>query len=285
MTPLCTLTDLPVTQCACTQHHRAEATVVSIGALERLAGRPLPEYRARLRPPWRVPQPEPTICEHRRGDLCADCDRLLDGLLADLPHLVEELGFAMRKDCRFAPHGHRRGDVETPDEAPIPWNPAAARVLGELHQFMVDTRNDRGMCRRRLLARLSGLAQHAHRVIDRPKDREYTMCPQCRAEILVEDRTLVTCPDCHRSATWQQHQQDLLDASGDVMLTTNQLVGVLCSGGELITRRRVYYLVEHHGLPREEIKIPSWRKGRIITDDQWVYRLRDVRDLQARLAG
>lgn len=284
MTPLCTLTDLPVTQCACAQHHRAEATVVSIGALERLAGRPLPAYRARIRPPWRVPAPEATTCEHRRDDLCADCDRLLDGLLADLPHLVEELGFAMRKDVAFAPHGHRRGDIERPDEAAIPWNPAAARVLGEIHQLMADAR---GMSRRRMLARLSDLARHAHWIIDRPKDRVFTMCPICRAEIALDETGgTVACPTegCTYSASWEQHQADLLDVNGDALLTAEEIRFVLSRNGEPITRQRISYLVERHGLPRQEIVLPSWQQKRLVTRPQFVYQLRDVRDMQAELA-
>lgn len=277
--PVCDWSLLHVDECA--HCHGGGLAVVPVGVIERYLQRPVPQYRMRDRR-WRVPAPEATTCEHRRDDLCPDCDRLLDGLLYDLPELVHQVGVAMRKDTRFAPHGHRLGDAEHPDEAPIPWSPTAARVLMDLQALTRKTWPDR----RALLPALTKLAERAHRIIERPKDREYTMCPRCRAEIVVEDHALVLCPTqgCTYAATWDFHQGDLLDVCGDVMLTAKQLVGVLCANGEPITRRRVYYLVENHGLPREEIKIPDWRDGRIVTEDQWVYRLRDVRDLQSRLA-
>lgn len=43
-------------------------------------------------------------------------------------------------------------------------------------------------------------------------------------------------------------------------------------------------MIRRHGLPREEIKRAKWKEGRIVTEPQWVYRLRDVRDMQAALA-
>ena len=283
----CPDTDLPPAECACPHHHQPAPTVITIGALEKLAGRPLPEYRPRLRPRWRVPTPEPTHCDHQKHDLCKTCDRLLDSLLADLPNLVEELGFAMRKDTRFTPHGHRKGDIQKPDEAPLPWNPSAARALTALHTFIADVRADPGRSRRRILADLSDLATWAHRIIERPKDREYTMCPKCRTEIVVEDHTLVICPsdNCRYMSTWDNHQSDLLDANGDALLTMSDLVLILTRAGEPIDRNRINYLIRRHGLPREEIENPHWREGRLVTEPQWAYRLNDVRELQARLVG
>lgn len=299
--PVCDWSQLHVDECAhC--HGGPGVSVVGIGTIERYLQRPAPEYRYRERE-WRVPAPEPTACAHRRDGLCGDCDHLLNDLLYDLPELVHQLGVAMRKDTRFRPHGHRLGDVEHPDEATIPWNPGPAGVLTELQQLMagrVWTRNTDGdgwaltpldvrnpANRRALLEHMSRLATRAHHVIDRPRDREYSMCPRCRTEIVVEDHTLVVCPnpECTYLATWGNHQTDLLDANGDAMLTAEEIRFILDQSGEPITRQRIHYLVARHGLPREEIVRPSWAADRrLVTKPQYVYRLRDVRDLQAKLA-
>jgi hypothetical protein len=281
----CEWSDLHVDECAHCQG--LGSPVVSIGTVERVLGRRAPEYRFRDRV-WRVEIPVPTSCEHRRDDLCPECDVLLDGLLYDLPELIEQLTIALRKGHRFAPHGFRRGDVERPDEAPIPWSPAAATALDRLRRIVTDRPEDR----RVLLRRLSAAAARAHRVIDRPRDRDVTACPVCRSEIPLPARTAeaevpIVCPatECSYSASWDQHQADLLDASGDVMLTAEEVRFVLARNGEPISRQRISYLVQRHGLPRERIVVPSWRGKRLVTDAQWAYRLRDVRDLQARLAS
>ncbi len=280
---VCPLTDLPASQCGCRTHHRPEPTVVTISQLEHLAGHRLPAYRMRARDPrWKVPDPTPTMCDHRQDDLCPDCDRVLDGLLYDLPELIEHLTIALRKGHRFAPHGHRRGDVEHPDEAPILWSPAAASALGDLHRIMADRPG-----RKSMLYRLSRAAARTHRIVDRPQDREITMCPRCRSEIVVTNRDLaVTCTSdtvCGYAASWDQHQRDLLEANEDAMLTMNDLVLVLTRAGEPMTRDRINKMIKRHGLPRERIENPAWREGRLVTEPQWVYRLGDVRHLQAEI--
>ncbi len=52
-----------------------------------------------------------------------------------------------------------------------------------------------------------------------------------------------------------------------------------------VDRNRINYLIRRHGLPREQIVKPAWEGDRLVTEPQWVYRLRDVRDLIARLAA
>lgn len=300
--PRCAVSEVPIVECACPAHHRPLPTVVSLAALEKLAGHPLPAYRARPRDPrWKVSAPEPTVCEHRRDDLCPDCDQLLDQLLTDVPGLVAELGTAMRKGARFAEHGWRAGDVEHPDEAVLPWNPAAASALTDLRHIMTVWGNDSRVVhasgeacagpsdRRTLLQQLSKTAAYAHRVIDRPRDRTYTVCPRCRTDIPVpagnpDERTVLCHSEgCHYTATWTQHLSDLLDLNGDAMLTADELRFVLTHNGEPITRFRIRYLVAKHGLPREEISIPTWKDKRLVTEAHYAYRLRDVRELQARL--
>lgn len=284
MTPTghCNLTDLPPHMCACPTHHQPNpGNVVRIGTL---SAQTRARYRYRPRQSqWAVPAPVPAVCGHRADDLCGDCAVLLESLLADLPELVAQVGAAVRKDTRFAVRGWRKGDQERPDESPIPWNPAAADALTGLHRVMVD---GPGMSRHDLLDCLSRAAVRAHKVIDRPPDRLYTACPECRADIEVADRDrAVQCRGCGYVASWDEHQSDLLDAHGDVWLTAGQLVGVLCRNGEYITRQRISYLADRHGLPRESIVRPAWKSGAIaVSDPVFVYRLQDVRDLQAELS-
>lgn len=297
----CAATDLPISECGCPQHRRGGSPVISAAALERLAGRPLPEVRYRTREPeWRVPEPKATKCTHRHDDLCGDCSTLLDNLLYDLPEIVEQLTITLRKGYRFRPRGWRRGDTETPNEAPIPWNPSALRVLADLHELMRRRPDDRHL----QLFELSRLAKRAHAVIDRPVDREITMCPKCREEIVVTNRSLaVTCgakiveddPDvpeaqririCDYAASWEQHRRDLLDVNADAMLTMKDLVNIFSGDSDSPNkvRNRINYLIRRHGLPREEIQSPKWRNGKIVTEPQWVYRLGDIQDLQNQLA-
>lgn len=284
----CKYTDLPISGCGCDQHHRPEQTVVSIAALERLAGHPLPQYRAIRRPEWKVTEPKETRCDHREDDLCNECDALLDSLLADLPHIVEELGFAMRKDVRFKPHGHRKGDAEHPDEAPLPWSPPAAALLGELNEFMADPPG----LRTEQLAELSWIAQRAHRIIERPKDRQITMCPTCRSDIEIPDddpqTRIILCAvqGCGYCASWPQHKIDILHANTDALLTMTELATILTEDTDPAayerTRNRIRYLERRKGLARERIQRPDWgANGEIVTEAKWVYRLGDVLDLLA----
>lgn len=301
----CPITDLPIAQCGCSQHHRPEATVFTASQLERLAGRPLPEVRYRIRETeWRVPEPQPARCDHRQDDLCGDCSKLVDNLLYDLPELVEQLTITLRKGHKFAPHGFRRGDTSTPDEAPIPWNPSAVRCLADVHEFMRRHPTDRHL----QLFELSRLARRAHRIIERPVDREMTLCPKCREEIIVTNRSrAVTCgakvveddPDapppedgqqraqririCDYAASWEQHRKDLLSVNLDAMLTMNELLIVFGQAGEKINRDKINNMIRRHGLPREEIVTGQWRQGEVKTRSLWVYRLGDVMFLMAQI--
>mgnify|MGYP000894051917 FL=1 len=302
----CATTDLPASECGCHQHRYHRPLVITAAHLERLAGRKLPEVRYLVRErEWRVPEPKTVRCTHRRDDLCGDCSTLLTAYLADLPMVIEQLEGALRKAYRIAPHGFRRGDTETPDEAPVPWNPSAVRCLSDVHRFMLDAPlKDRHW----ILENLSGLARRAHRIIDRPVDREITMCPTCRAEIVVTNRSLaVTCgakvveddPDapkpeegqqpaqririCDYAASWEQHRKDLLSVNLDAMLTMNELLIVLGGAGEQINRDKINNLIRRHGLPREEIVTGQWRQGEVKTRSLWVYRLGDVMFLMAQI--
>ena len=284
---LCDLTNMFPDECGCNEHYQDRPTVISVAALERLAGHSLPAYRVQRRDPrWKVVAPQPTICEHRRDGLCVHCEILLNQLLTDLPDLVDQLGIAMRKDVRFAPHGFRRGDKETPDEAPIPWSPAAARTLNELRRIMNDDTLRDHAHRHQLLTRLSTAASKAHRIIERPKDTAFVgPCPQCGIDLWVERDHTVTCQACNYHATWLAHQQATIDARGDQLMTMDDVVKTLNGVGEPITRKRVEYLEKRYGLPREKHTVPHWQGQTITTSEVWMYRLKDVRELQAKLAG
>lgn len=278
---ICAETELPIRECGCPKHHRPEATVISVSTLERLAGRPMPEIRVRHRnPEWSIPDPKRTTCEHRQDDLCGACATILEGLLADLPDLMEQLGLAMWKSVRFAPRGHRKGDAEHPDESQLPWNPSAARALHELERIV---KTGREATRHQLLTDLSRAANTAHRIIDRPKDRIYTRCPLCTEDIWIDTQGPIACTSCnsYTADTWTQHQTDLLDANADAMLTVTDLVLALANSDQEAKsiRNRIDYAVRHRGLPREQINRPNWNNGRIATEPQWIYRVRDVRDL------
>lgn len=278
----CHLTDLPLASCGCPDHHHDETTVVSIAALEKLAGRPLPDYRFRVRRPrWRVPDPEQVACTHQRHGLCKPCDDYLDGLLADLPHLVEELGYAMRRDVAFTPHGFRPGDEETPDEAPLSWNVAAADMLREL------ARITGGRPRRpQLLAGLSKAVKDAHRIIDRPKDRVYCgPCPSCGQSLEGVRGQPVTCAaeNCQYAATWDQHNATALEARQDQLLPMHDLLKVLQAGGRPLARKQVEWLQKRYGLPREQRSVPYWAGHELRVAEVWCYRVRDVLELQDRL--
>jgi hypothetical protein len=304
---LCDVTGLYPDECGCAEHYIDRPTVISIAALERLANHPLPAYRLKPRDPrWRVPQPERTICNHRKDDLCGACETLVAGLLHDLPQMLEQLGLTLRKAHRFAPRGFHRGDEEHPDESPIPWSVPAVRCMGDLHKLMAQAHL---LSRHELLERMSKLMRRGHRVIDRPQDRDVAMCPECRGEIIILNRhRTVTCgaviveddPDapeptngeprrqrertCTYAASWEQFRRDLLTSNADVMLTADEIRFVLSHNGEPITRQRISYLATRHGLPREEIQAPKWQKGKIVTEPTWMYRLGDVQDLQTELS-
>lgn len=240
---------------------------------------------------WKVQRPERTECVHGvGGQLCRVCDRLLDRLVADLPGLLLVLREAWLKDVTFVQRGWRAGDGR-PDEASLPWSPAAGDLFDELaavarrRDWMVPA--DRAA----LLEELSGLAERAHRIVDRPPDRQWTVCPSCGATVDAVRGRQVVCravagqQPCSYRAGWQEHQRNLLDGYADQLLTCSQLVGALTVAGEPISRQRISYLVKRHGLERLQVQRPAWREGRIVTEPTFVYRLGDVRSLQEWLSG
>ncbi|MBK8462397.1 MAG: hypothetical protein IPL36_05005 [Nigerium sp.] len=85
------------------------------------------------------------------------------------------------------------------------------------------------------------------------------------------------------AATWADHQHVILDQAADTPLTLGEFVGLLTEAGEPITRRRIQTLVDRHGLPREQVVRWHQRGHDRVLAEVSVYRLRDVRHLQAQI--
>lgn len=272
--------------------------VTTIGTLETITGRRLDAYRVlrRAEGPWKLDRiPDDIGCPDSHGkppgmQLCHACHNLLDGLLADTPELIAELATARRRSVKFVPGG-------SDDTAGIPWSEAASRCHRELTALWANLAN---LDQPTQLTQLGHLHRQGRRIIDRPRDLiNLGNCPICGHEIRQERPTVteleqatatVRCvhapigePACPYTADWHDHQRALLDQRNDMMLTVSELVGVLTEAGEPATRRRIKYLVEHHGLPRERITRPHLRGRAIVTEQVWVHRLGDVRDLIDKL--
>ena len=288
MTTWCEFNDMPTDVCGCPHHHASTGIVISQAAIESLTGTPHPELRPRQRATtWAAPQPSAEGCTHTADNtLCPACDDELQALLDDLPEILEQLSIAFRKGAIFPPRGWRLEDDENPDEAPLPWNDAAAGCWRELrdlttHPYWRDPAN-----RTALHARLTITTARAHRIIDRPIDRAYAgPCPQCRAPLHAERGHDVTCnnTDCDYRATWDDNQARQLDAQRNGLLPMRDLLTVLRQAGHPITENRVEYFVKHRGLPRERGIIPTWAGQTIVTREVWLYRVDDVLHLQYEL--
>ena len=272
--------------------------VTTIGTLETITGRRLDAYRVlrRTEGPWKLDRiPDDIGCPDRHGkppgmQLCHACHNLLDGLLADTPELIAELATARRRSVKFVPGG-------SDDTAGIPWSEAASRCHRELTTLWANLAN---LDQPTQLTQLGHLHRQGRRIIDRPRDLiNLGNCPICGHEIRQERPTVtelehatavVTCghpqasgPACPYRADWHDHQRQLLDQRADMLLTVGELVGVLTEAGEPASRHRINYLVRKHGLPRERITRPHLRGQVIVTEQVWVHRLGDVRDMINRM--
>ncbi|MFT3877152.1 MAG: hypothetical protein QM708_12125 [Propioniciclava sp.] len=309
--PVCDRTGLARLWCCCPDHesftmtpaerHMVSGGVHHVADLERAAGRPLPEVRYTRRTPvlWQEPRPRSTVCDesHSRppgAALCHECSDLLDRLRADAPALLLALHEAVIKDVAFAQLGApaTHADPETGaliEESPVPFNAGASDALREV-KAALQVRPVSAQ-----LAALSAAARRAHQVVDRPRDDiRLGKCPMCGAAIsmprpghhdIAAGHVMVTCPACTYRASWADHQRVILDQAGDTPLTIGEIVGVLTQGGEPVARKRIEYLVARHGLPRERMTRLYRRGHELVFGEVWVYRLRDVRELQAKLDG
>lgn len=149
MTNRCPLTDLPTTQCGCPNHHKPTGGVISAAALERIIGRPAPEYRTRQRinldtpnttlTPTAQPLDRVNPAATETCQACGDYPRSRDKWICDwcaeqweidllnADTIAAELDTAIAKQTRMTSNAGGSND-----NTPLPFNPAAAEARAEL---------------------------------------------------------------------------------------------------------------------------------------------------------
>ena len=171
----------------------------------------------------------------RRGRDLRDCLDDFRRVLADVPHLLDDLDVAISGDVEFVEHGIRGSDGGLSKASGA--NPAVAA-----HQRLVraldtaagwfDSRHPEQLARlllqdvdqlvdepalRKVAREVSSAAARAHRVIDAPADLwYYGPCPECGADLLQERiwkhdaDGLVSCRRCEYAAPVDDHQRRIL---------------------------------------------------------------------------
>lgn len=146
---LCELTDLPVEWCGCKHHRQRRPTVVSISALEKLAGHPLPAYRAinldapnepftaSARPLDRVDGQADHWCtccgrypRSRDRWLCDWCAEQWVIDLRNVPPLADDLELAKTRRSVMEEQPGKSADE------PLPFDDRAARALRRLNRSL-----------------------------------------------------------------------------------------------------------------------------------------------------
>lgn len=321
--PRCPTTDLERSGCGCrtcSQHRPTPAgTVIHIRDLEHVTGRPMHEYRARVRPiasttaSRRWQQTGLIDCDHdqRSTRLCSSCEVLLENLVGDIPALVEHLEEAMSRDVRFVSHGALAG---AEDDPPLGLNLAASDTLRDLRDSLVypddaaklaarirpdraaevTTRQSRWMLMhwhdvlrhvniRSIAHTLSQTVRRAHRVIDRPRDWMFLgACPNdCGAHLWAErDAERVACPN--GACGWSGTVTDLVAGwleAGDDRYLTERELLLAIPG---LTRSSLRWWIDHEGLPRQEMTRPCWLEDGTLAPAKkfWTYQLGAVRKLR-----
>ena len=246
---------------------------------------------------WRNPNPTPNPCTHTTNNtLCPHCTAQLNLMLTDLPELLHQLGITTRKDHTFPPRGTLRTEPNRADEAPIPWNPAAANMHRRIRAIILDPATRDPANRVWLHDTLAAYTTRAHELIDRPADRIFAgQCPTCGAALHGERGQVVTChnltpagAECGYQATWDHHTAAQLEQRRDQWLPMRELVTCLMAAGHgrrdrQATKDRINYLVARHGLPREKRLIAHWAGQTIQTEEVWTYRPTDVLELETSL--
>lgn len=304
----CTYSDLPVDQCGCTRHHRhnPSGTVITAAALERIIGRPAPEYRTQIRldtdsgtlmpnakPLDRIPTNADIICHscghypHSRDRwLCDWCVEQWETDLRNAPTLAAELDKAIAKQARMTDGAGRGGG----DDNPLPFNPSAARARARLNKAAIDaaqrlgiqpwtaaallaaTRNTIAQHREApdLAAELRAATRQALATIDRPRPTTYLgPCPTCRlATHVPEGATTHTCP-CGQIIIVAQALAAREAAIADVLVTWRELLDA-----HIAPRSTLYWWRSHRLL----VPVTDWC-------GQPMYRLGDAKDLRDGKTG
>lgn len=258
---------------------------------------------------WVVDQPTPVWCDHpTTKGICEGCATMLWNTLADVPNLIQELQTAVVKDVRFVERGTA---VSQLDEAPIEWNDPAANTLGRLAAALLypdgvaasqwgPARAARWMQGiwtnvlirddvREVCGQVTAAAARGRGVIDRPRDLVFVgICPACDSEgrstrlIVDRDTDPIICPhpECSYTEDRRLHEQAMIDAGADQMLTLDELVGAVTRSDKVVvSRAQILRWIDRGGLPRERVNRPRWNsEGALIDHPVWVYRLGDVID-------
>ncbi len=249
-------------------------------------------------------------CHHDTPGLCEDCAALFALVMADVPHLIDDLDIAIAGDARFVEHGTRKD--ATPTSAVKGGNPAiaayqrlAAALRGAEPWFDTHSPEQLAIALARHLAALvdepdlikvarevSSAVSRAHKVIDAPPDLFcYGDCPDCHRAIWQErirqddDKTPVVCrfPECGYAQPLDRHQKLQLDASQDRWMTVAELCAAFESAGEVMPRYRIWNWANREGLPKEERPVLKWVGGslkQVRTVD--TFRVGDVMDMMIR---
>lgn len=321
--PRCEFTGIERLGCACPacesftmtdQEKSLRSGVINIRDLEAQVGRPVPEYRMKVRSldttaaSRRWQQTDLIACDHdsRSTRLCSSCEVLFENLIGDIPALVENLEEAIARNVRFVDHG----SSTSPDESPLGLYRAASDALRRLRDTLVYPseavrRRDRpdlaaqvatGASRwmlshwqdvlrhvdiRGVAHRVSLATQRAHRVIDRPRDLMFLGdCPRaCGAQLWPERGAVsVACPNeaCGWAGSVDELIREWLSTGDDRYLTERELLLALPT----LTRRTLGRWIAHEGVPRQEMSRPFWQEdGTLSAKTYMAYRLGSVREL------
>ena len=241
---------------------------------------------------------------------------MLQGVLADIPELLDDLDVAIAGQTRFVEHGTIGGLAETGSNSGHPVIAAQQRLTRALlgdgtdtHPGVTDWFDARDPAQlARLLTRhlpelttqprmptlardLTSAVSRARRVIDTPIDiAYYGPCPDCGADLVQErirkddTKTPVSCrfPSCGYSQPLDMHQKRILENSLDRHLSVSECVSMITSAGEPVTRDQLNGWIRHQGLPRQWDERPVWRGGEVVMVGMWTLKLRDVLDYARR---
>jgi hypothetical protein len=245
---------------------------------------------------------------HTQTGICTDCAESLARVLADVPLLLDDLDIAISGATRFVEHG--ASETRNPDRTGSHPAIAAQQRLTTAMTAVADWFDDKDPTRladqlSKWLDRLAGLppmpriarnisqaASKAHKIIDAPAELwYYGPCPSCERDLWQErihhedTKTPIVCrfPSCDYAAPLDVHNRKALEVGHDRLMTIDELVGAIASGGIPITREQIKGWIYRDGLPREKRNRPRYVDGELHQNEVWTYRLGDVLDCVLRV--
>jgi hypothetical protein len=255
------------------------------------------------------------ICDHGHDDqsfMCQACSDKFRRIVADVPRLMHDLEVAHSKQVTFLDTGAPKHG--NPDEAPLDFNPRASKSISELaralggdpvEQSLAMLAHWQDVLRHpdlpRIAGRISGAVKQAHQTIEHPPEvYDYGLCPSCGERILQERITagvqaankpgtpdrMVTCPHCgNYAADIKEHQRTQILRLEEEWRTVAEVLEAMRLIGEPITRHQLDNMIYRDGLPRETRSRPRFSNGILVSDEVFVYRLKDIREVQRRRRG